>query len=152
MEIEKTDISKIDGKNLKIAIVLPYFNENIGMEMLENAKEELLKNNVQEKNIEVIRVHGALEIPLACQKIIKSKKPDAIIALGVIIRGETTHYDLVSENTYQGIMKVQLETGTPISFGILTCENKRQAKDRAGKRGLNKGKQAAQAVLIQTTL
>ncbi|MBD3341676.1 MAG: 6,7-dimethyl-8-ribityllumazine synthase [Candidatus Lokiarchaeota archaeon] len=147
MEIEKINSVRIDGKNLKIAIVLPYFNENIGLELLKNAKDELLKNNVREKNIDIVRVYGALEIPLACQKIINSKKPDAIITLGVIIKGETTHYDLVCENTFKGIMKVQLETGIAISFGFLTCKNEKQARER-----INKGRQAAQSALIQTTL
>jgi 6,7-dimethyl-8-ribityllumazine synthase len=143
---------KINGEKLKIAIVLPYFNEKIGLELFKNAKAHLIKNKVKEKNITLIRVAGALEIPFACQKTIRKQKPSAIIALGVIIRGETSHYDLVIKNTYQGIMKVQLETGTPITFGILTCENEKQAKSRASQAGLNKGAQAAQAALIQTTL
>ncbi len=152
MELKRTTPIKINGEKLKIAIVLPYFNDEIGLELLNNAKEELLKNKVKKKNIHIIRVEGALEIPFACQKIIKKLKPDAVIALGVVIRGKTSHYSLVTENTYQGIMKVQLDTLTPISFGILTCENEKQAKHRASKKGLNKGKQAAMAALIQTTI
>lgn len=140
MQIEK-------NKNLKIAVILPYFNESIGLKLLNSAKKELIKNNVQEKNIEIIRVAGALEIPFACQKTIKKKKIDAIIALGVIIRGETSHYNLVAKNTFQGIMEVQLKTGIPISFGILACDNTKQAKAR-----INKGTQAALAALIQTSL
>ncbi len=151
MEIDKRNIA-IDGENLKIAIVLPYFNESIGLGLLENAKSELLENRVKEENIKVVRVSGALEIPLACKKIIEKEKPDAIIALGVIIRGETSHYDLVTENSYKGIMQTQLDTGTPISFGIIACENLEQAKSRSSKDGLNKGKDAAQAALIQSKL
>ncbi len=151
MKLNETNI-KVDGSQLKITIILPFFNEKLGLELLENSKEELLKNNVQAENIQVIRVAGALEIPLACQKTIKNKNPDAIIALGVIIRGETSHYDLVTEESYRGIMQVQLETGTPISFGILGCENLQQAEDRIKKDKLNKGKDAAIAALIQTTL
>jgi len=153
MEFKKNNKQiKVDGSNLKIAIILPYFNENIGLELLQNAKEELLKNNVKEKNIELIRVAGALEIPFACQKIIQKKKPDAIITLGAIIKGETSHYDMVCENTYRGIMDIQLKSNVPIIFGILTCKNEEQANHRASKDGLNKGKQVAQATLIQTTL
>ena len=151
MKLNETNI-KIDGTNLKITIVLPFFNENLGLELLKNTKEELLKNNVKEENIKTIRVAGALEIPLACKKIIFREKPDAIIALGIIIRGETTHYDLVTEESHRGIMQVQLETGTPISFGILGCENLEQAQNRVEKNKLNKGKDAAIAALIQTTL
>ena len=152
MELKRTNNIKINGEKLKIAIVLHYFNDEIGLELLKNAKEELLKNNVKEKNIYIFRVEGSLEIPFACKKIIKRLKPNAVIALGVIIRGKTSHYSLVTRNTYQGIMKVQLDTLTPISFGILTCENETQAKHRASKKGLNKGKQAAIAALIQTTI
>lgn len=152
MRLEKKVQLKIDGKRLKFAIILSYFNENLGLELYENAKKELLKNNVQEKNITLTRVAGSLELPLACQKIIQKQKPDAVIALGVIIRGETSHYDLVTENTYRGIMKVQLKTGTPISFGVLGCENLAQAKKRISTTGLNKGADAAIAALIQTTI
>lgn len=153
MELEKNNKQiKVDGKSLKIAIILPYFNEAIGLELLKNAKEELISNNVKEDNIEITRVAGALEIPFACQKIIEKKKTDAIITLGAIIRGETSHYELVCSNTYKGIMDVQLKYGVPIIFGILTCENEDQAKRRANKNGLDKGKQAAQAALSQTTL
>jgi 6,7-dimethyl-8-ribityllumazine synthase len=152
MKLKNTQKIKIDGSKLKIAIVLPYFNDQIGVELFKNAKEELERNGVKEKNITLIRVAGALEIPFACQKIALRKKTDAIIALGVIIKGETSHYDLVYKNTYEGIMKVQLENKIPISFGVLTCESVEQAKKRASKNGLNKGKDAATAVLIQTSI
>ncbi len=151
MKLNETNI-KIDGSNLNIVIILPFFNEKLGLELLENTKKELLNNNVKEDNIRVIRVAGSLEIPLACKKTIIKEKPDAIIALGVIIRGETSHYDLVTEESYRGIMQVQLETGTPISFGILGCENLDQAQERISKDKLNKGKDAAIAALIQSTL
>ena len=151
MKLNETNI-KINGSNLNIVIILPFFNEKLGLELLENTKKELLNNHVKEGNIRVIRVNGSLEIPLACKKIIIKEKPDAIIALGVIIRGETSHYDLVTEESYRGIMQVQLETGTPISFGILGCENLDQAKERISKDKLNKGKDAAIAALIQSTL
>ena len=135
---------KVDGKKLKITIVLPYFNEEIGLKLLENTKKELSAQNVQQKNIKIIRVAGALEIPFACQKIATKYKPDAIIALGIIIRGQTKHFDLVAENTYQGIMRVQLEQKIPIIFGVLTCENVKQAKERI--------KEFATSALIQTTI
>lgn len=151
MKIDNLKI-RIDGKRLKIAIVLPYFNESMGLELLQNTKEELLANQVKDKNIKLFRVAGALEIPLACQKIIAKEKPNAIVALGIVVRGKTTHYDLVVKNSYQGIMEVQLKTGTPIAFGILACENLKQAHERISKKGLNKGKDAAKAALIQTLL
>jgi 6,7-dimethyl-8-ribityllumazine synthase len=151
MITNKNDI-KVDGKNLKICIVLPYFNDSLGLELLENAKEELIANNVLSNNIKVFRVAGALEIPFACQKIIKQNTPHAVVALGVIIKGETDHYDLVAKNTYRGIMEVQLKTRVPISFGVLACNNLEQAKQRVSKKGLNKGKYAVQAALTQSLL
>ncbi|NIA02225.1 MAG: 6,7-dimethyl-8-ribityllumazine synthase [Nitrospirae bacterium] len=151
MELENNNQQlDIDGASLKIAIVLPYFNEKLGLELLENAKEELKKHGVE--NIEIIRTAGALEIPFACQKIIEKQKPDAIIALGAIIKGETSHYDMVCDTTYSGINTVQLKHNTPIIYGVMTCDNLEQAKRRSNKDGLNKGKQSAQAALIQTQL
>ncbi|MBP9771119.1 6,7-dimethyl-8-ribityllumazine synthase [Candidatus Gracilibacteria bacterium] len=151
MQIGKKTEIKVDGKKLKIAVVLPYFNEELGLELFENVKKELIRNNVSEKNITLSRVAGALELPFACKKI-ALKKPDAIIALGIVIRGETSHYDLVTETAHQGLMKVQLEEVIPIIFGILACENLKQVKDRISSKGLDKGKEFAQAALIQTLI
>ncbi len=151
MELENNDLQlDIDGKDMKIVIILPYFNEKIGLELLENAKAELETHNV--KNIEVVRTSGALEIPFACQRIIEKQKPNAIITLGAIIKGETSHYDMVCNTTYSGINTVQLEHNVPIIYGVLTCDNIEQANQRSSKEGSNKGKQAAQAALIQTQL
>lgn len=152
MKTHKSKEIKMDGSKLKIAIILPYFNENIGLELFKNSKAELLKNQVKEKNISLIRVAGALELPFACQKVIKKQKPDAVIALGIVIRGETTHYDLVTETTYQGLMQVQLTEKVPIIFGVLACENIKQAKKRASEKALNKGKEAATSALIQALI
>ena len=152
MEVGKTQKVQVDGSKLKIAIVLPYFNEEIGLELLENAQNELLEYNVRPENIEIFRTAGALEIPFACLKIAEKLKPNAIITLGVVIRGETAHYDQVCNETYRGLMDVQIKTGIPISFGVLTCENEKQARARASLEGGNKGAHAALSALIQTTL
>ena len=151
MQLDTHDI-KINGERLQIAIILPYFNESLGQELLENTAEELKANQVKEENIKVARVAGALELPFAAQKLIEKHNPDAIIALGIVIRGETSHYDHVIDTTFDGLMSVQLKHNTPISFGILTCENLEQVKARINKNQLNKGKQIAQAALIQTQL
>jgi len=143
---------KVNGSKLKIAIVLPYFNENLGLELLENSKKTLIENKVKSANIKVFRVAGALEIPFACQKILKKTKFDGIITLGAVIRGETKHFDLVCETTYNGLMKIQLEKNIPIAFGVMACENIAQAKKRASAKGLNKGREAAEALLLQTIL
>jgi 6,7-dimethyl-8-ribityllumazine synthase len=151
MKINKKEI-KIDGSSYKIAIVLPYFNDKLGSELLSNTIESLVENQVIEENIKVVRVAGALEIPLACQKTIEKSNPDAVIALGIVIRGETNHFDLVCNYCYQGILDVQLKLSTPIAFGVLSCENLAQAKERVSKDLLNKGKDAAIAALIQLNI
>jgi 6,7-dimethyl-8-ribityllumazine synthase len=137
---------KIDGSKLHIAIVLPYFNEKLGLKLLDSAKKELLANKVKEENISVTRVAGALEIPFAC-KLLAKTDIDGIITLGAIVKGETDHYEHVCRTTYDGIMAIQLKKNIPIAFGVLTCETEALAKKR-----LNKGAQAAQALLLQTTI
>jgi len=145
MQNAKSKIPKIDGSRLKIAIVLPYFNENYGKKLLKSTLQELEKNKVS--RIKIFRVAGALELPFACQKLALSRKYNGIIALGTIIRGGTSHYEYVCEQTFSGLMRVQLDTKIPIAFGVLTCENYEQVVER-----LNKGAEAAKAILIQTTL
>jgi 6,7-dimethyl-8-ribityllumazine synthase len=152
MKINQSKIPKINGKKLKIAVILPYFNDKLGVELFKNTQTELLKQGVEKKNIRLVRVAGCLEIPFACQKVIEKYKPNTIIALGIIIRGETKHFDLVAETTHQGIMRVQLDKKTPISFGIIACENKKQAIERVSKTKLNKGKEFAIATLLQTII
>ena len=141
------ELKNFNGKKIKIAIILPYFNEKIGMELFKNCKKELLQNNIPEKNIQLFRVPGCLEIPLSAKKIIK--KYDGIIALVVVIRWETKHFELVTETTYSALMNIQLEAMTPIIFEILACENLKQAQKRASEKGLNKGKEAAISALLQ---
>ncbi|MFA4891455.1 MAG: 6,7-dimethyl-8-ribityllumazine synthase [Candidatus Gracilibacteria bacterium] len=151
MQLTPTEKLKIpSGKDLKITILLPYFNEEIGLELYQNTVSTLEENEVKKENIKLVRVPGALELPFAAQKEIKSAKPDVVIALGVVIKGETSHYDYVCSETFRGLMDVQLKLETPIIFGILTCKNKKQAQKRASKNGLNKGKSFALAALIQT--
>lgn len=152
MKISENQEITIDGSTKKIVIVLPYFNQDLGMKLLENVVAELNQNKVQKENITLTRVFGSLEVPFACKKIIQQIQPHVIIALGVIIRGKTDHYELVTQNTYQGIMKLQLESNIPIIFGVVTADNVDQAKQRIDREGLNKGKDFAQAALIQSEI
>ncbi|MBD3330928.1 6,7-dimethyl-8-ribityllumazine synthase [Candidatus Peregrinibacteria bacterium] len=152
MEINKFNKVKLKESGLKIAIVLPHFNSKLGNKLLKNAKKELISNNIDKNNIQIFFIAGALELPYACKKIIQRHKPDAIIALGVVIKGETLHFDLVSKYSHYGLMKVQLEMDTPISFGIICANTIDQAKKRVSKNGLNKGKEAAIAALMQTKI
>lgn len=131
--------------NLKIAILLPYFNEKYGLKLYKNAEKTLKEYGV--KNIELLRVPGALELPFAAQKIIKRSRPNAIIALGVVLKGETTHYELVCNETFRGLMDVQLKFDTPIIFGVLTCKTEKQVKER-----LFKGEEFAEAAIIQSNI
>lgn len=147
METESKTVN-IDGSKLKITILTANFHPKLMGELLGNVKKELQRNKV--KTIEVIEVPGALEIPFICKKVMEKKKADAIITLGLVIRGETTHYELVTETTYQGLMNLQTTTAkVPIIFGVLACENLKQAVKRINAKGLNKGKQFAQTALLQ---
>lgn len=136
----------VDGSKLKIAVVAAKFNKDIISGMLGGALETLKKSKVSEKNIEIIWVPGALEIPLACQRIAKTKKYQGIIALGCVIKGDTDHYYYVSQESIKGVMKVMLDFGIPIGVGIITTNNLKQAKDRSGAKN-NKGAEATQAML-----
>ncbi|MEI7621140.1 MAG: 6,7-dimethyl-8-ribityllumazine synthase [Candidatus Moraniibacteriota bacterium] len=136
----------VDAKKFKIAIVVAKFNEDITGGMLKGALETLEKNGAHEKNVELVWVPGALEIPLACQRLAKTKKYQGIVALGCVIKGDTDHYYYVCEQSISRLMQVSLENNLPIGMGIITTDNLKQAKDRAGTKN-NKGTEATQAML-----
>lgn len=150
MQTTATQNFQINASDYKVAIVASTFHQDLIEEYLKNTVEALLLQNIKKENIKIIRVFGALEIPYICKRIIGFRTTDIILTLGLVIRGETTHYNLVSENTYSAIMKVQLEAGTtPIGFGVLTCENFDQAKERISKTGQNKGLELANSTILQ---
>jgi 6,7-dimethyl-8-ribityllumazine synthase len=130
---------KISGKDIKVAIVLSLFNEFIGQKLLEGALKSLKENGVNEKNIDIVKVPGAFEIPLAAEKLASLKKYDTILCLGAVIRGETPHFDYVAEAASTGILQVSLKYSLPIAFGVLTTNNIEQAVERAGGKHGNKG-------------
>lgn len=150
----KTSSSKpiLNGKPYKIAIILSRYNDDLGMELLENTKATLLKNGVTEKMIDVYRIPGALELPLAAKAVAKQKMYQAIIALGIVIKGDTTHFEHVSNQSHKGLMQVSLEHQLPIIFGVLTVNNLKQAKERVNKNDLNKGKEYAEAAIEMAQL
>lgn len=131
----------------KIAIILPYFNEDIGLKIYEKTFAELLKCGIKKQNIIFKRVPGSLEIPFAAARFSRKKSCDAIIALGVVIKGETDHYTHVCKETYHGIMKISLKYDIPIIVGVLTVLNRKQALNR-----IEKGKDYARAALFMTQL
>lgn len=135
----KTFEGKLVSKEIKIGIVAARFNEFITAKLLEGAMTGLLRHNMDEKDIHVAWVPGAFEIPLIASKMAKSRKYDAVICLGAVIRGSTSHYDYVCSEVSKGIASVSLESGVPVMFGVLTTENIEQAIERAGTKAGNKG-------------
>ena len=124
---------------IKIGIVAARFNEFITSKLLGGAMDGLMRHGIAEDDVEVAWVPGAFEIPLIAAKMAESKKYDAVICLGAVIRGDTSHYEYVSNEVTKGIAQVSLATGIPILFGILTTENLEQAIERAGSKQGNKG-------------
>lgn len=135
----KTFEGKLVSKEIKIGIVAARFNEFITSKLLEGAKDGLLRHDVSEENIHVAWVPGAFEIPLIASKMARSGKYDAVICLGAVIRGATSHYDYVCNEVSKGIASVSLESGVPVMFGVITTENIEQAIERAGTKAGNKG-------------
>lgn len=132
---------------MKIAVVTSRFNEEITQKLLEGARRRLVECHIPESNCLFITVPGAVEIPLAVQRIAHLAKYDAIIALGAVIRGETTHYDYVCQQVSQGCQRVMLENDVPVIFGVLTTENEEQALDRLGGKHGHKGADAVNAAI-----
>lgn len=143
---------KMNGRNLKIAIVVARFNEFITSKLLSGALDVLKRHEVQEENISVAWVPGSFEIPLVAKKFAESKNFDAVICLGAVIRGSTTHYDYVCNEVSKGIAAVGLQTKIPVIFGVVTTENIQQAIERAGTKSGNKGADAAVSAIEMANL
>lgn len=126
-------------KDAKIGIVAARFNEFIVSKLISGAQDALVRHGVDDDNIELAWVPGAFEIPVAAKKMAESGKYDAVIALGTVIRGETSHYDYVCNEVSKGVAQIELQTGVPVMFGILTTDNVEQAVQRAGTKAGNKG-------------
>ena len=127
------------AKEVKIGIVAARFNEFITSKLLSGAQDALVRHDVKDDNIDVAWVPGAFEIPLIADKMAKSGKYDAVICLGAVIRGNTSHYDYVCSEVSKGIAHVSLESGISVMFGVVTTENIEQAIERAGTKAGNKG-------------
>ena len=139
----KTYSANLYSQGKKYAIIVGRFNEFIGSKLLSGAIDALKRHGVKEEEIEIAWVPGAFEIPLAAKKFALSKKYDAVICLGAVIRGATSHSEYVAGEVAKGIAQASLETGLPIIFGVLTTENLEQAIERAGVKSGNKGFDAA---------
>lgn len=140
------------SKKMKVGIICARFNEFIVSKLLGGALDGLKRHGVDEEDIEVAWVPGAFEIPLIASKMAKSKKYDAVICLGAVIRGSTTHYDYVCSEVSKGIAHVTLESDIPVMFGVLTTENIEQAIERAGTKAGNKGYDCALSAVEMVNL
>lgn len=143
---------KLIADNIKVGIVAARFNEFITSKLLSGAIDGLKRHNVKEEDIEVAWVPGAFEIPLIAAKMAKNNKYDAIICLGAIIRGSTTHYDYVCSEVSKGIAHISLNSEKPVLFGVLTTENIEQAIERTGTKAGNKGFECAEGAIEMVNL
>ena len=140
MQMIEGQYTDADGR---YAIVVGRFNQFVVDSLVEGAVDALVRHGVDEDNITVVRVPGAFEIPLAAQAVAEKGDVDAIIALGAVIRGSTPHFDYVAGESASGLNKVQMDTGIPCSFGVLTVDTIEQAIERAGTKSGNKGAEAS---------
>ena len=132
-----------DSQNVKIGIVASRFNDFIVGRLIDGALDGLKRHDIKDENITLVKVPGAFEIPVAAKKMAMSRKYDAVICLGSIIRGSTSHYDYVCNEVSKGIAQVSLDSGIPVMFGVLTPENIEQAIERSGSKAGNKGTECA---------
>lgn len=151
------EINVVEGKvvadeNMKVAIVASRFNEIIVNKLLGGAVDGLVRHGVEEKNVTAAWVPGAFEIPLTAQKLAESGKYDAVICVGAVIRGQTSHYDYVCNEVSKGIAQVSLNSKIPVLFGIVTTENIEQAIARAGSKAGNKGYDCALSAIEMVNL
>ena len=150
--MNRTLEGKLDGSGLRFAIIVSRFNSFIGERLVEGALDALHRHGTEPTAITTVRVPGAFEIPLVAKRLAATGEYDALICLGAVIRGATTHFDYVASEVSKGIATVSLESGVPIAFGILTTETIEQAIERAGTKAGNKGFDAAVSVIEMVNL
>ena len=150
-------VNKFEGNlyaenNDKFCIIISRFNDFIGTKLLDGAIDTFKRLNVKDENIDVIYVPGAFEIPLSASCAAKTKKYNAIVTLGAVIKGSTDHYEYVCSELSKGIATVSMNEGVPVIFGVLTCDTLEQAIERAGTKAGNKGSQSAIAAIETSNL
>lgn len=143
---------KLNAKGVKFGLVVSRFNDFINKRLLDGALDALYRHGAEDKNISIIKVPGAFEMPLMAKKLADSGDYEAVICLGTVIRGATPHFEYISAEVTKGIAKVALDSGIPVSFGILTTDNIEQAIERAGTKSGNKGWDAALAAIEMVDL
>jgi 6,7-dimethyl-8-ribityllumazine synthase len=150
--LEKVVSGKLNADGFRFGIVVSRFNEFITERLLRSAHDGLLRSGAKEEDIEIVRVPGSFEIPSVARTLAETKKYDAIICLGCLLRGDTAHYDVIVNEVTRGIGQSAQETGVPHAFGVLTCDTLEQAIDRAGLKMGNKGFEAALAAVEMANL
>ena len=148
----KTFEGKLVSEDIKVGIIVARFNEFITSKLLSGALDTLTRHEINEENNQVAWVPGAFEIPLIASKMAESGKYDAVICLGAVIRGSTSHYDYVCNQVSKAIASVSLKSGIPVMFGVLTTENIEQAIERAGSKAGNKGSECAEGAIEMVNL
>ena len=148
----RTIQGQLNSSGMRFAIVASRFNDFVTSRLLGGALDALERTGTAEADITVVRVPGSFEIPLAAKKLVQTKKYDAVICLGTLIRGETPHFDYISSEVTKGIGSVSLESGIPVAFGVLTVDSVEQAVDRAGMKSGNKGFEAALSAVEMVSL
>ncbi|EOB1266881.1 6,7-dimethyl-8-ribityllumazine synthase [Staphylococcus pseudintermedius] len=143
---------QLDGKGLKIGVVVSRFNDLITGRLLDGAQDALRRHQVAEDSVDVAYVPGAFELPIVAKKMAQTGKYDAVVTLGCVIRGATSHYDYVCNEAAKGIAKASDDTGVPVIFGVLTTENIEQAIERAGTKAGNKGAESAVGAIEMANL
>ena len=143
---------KVVAEGMKVGIVVARFNEFITSKLLSGAIDGLVRHDVNEDDVDVAWVPGAFEIPLVASKMAKSRKYDAVICLGAVIRGSTSHYDYVCNEVSKGIAAVSMENDIPVMFGVITTENIEQAIERSGSKAGNKGYECALGAIEMVNL
>ena len=142
----------LSAKGLKVAIVVSRFNDFIGDRLLSGAVDTLIRSGATESSIDIVKVPGTFEMPVIWKKLAGTKKYDAIVCVGAVIRGSTPHFDFVASEATKGIARVALDSGVPVALGVITADTLEQAIDRAGAKSGNKGIEAALTAIEMANL
>lgn len=152
IDLSKVIEGELTARDLRFGIVMTRFNEFVVEPLLRGALDALKRHGATEKQIEIVRVPGAFDMPIVVRKLAMSRRYEALIALGAVIRGQTPHFDYVAGECASGLARIALESGVPVGFGVLTTDTMEQAVDRAGGKAGNKGADAALAALEMANL
>jgi len=151
-EMPKTTEGRLDARDYRFAVVVSRFNDFVSSRLVDGAMDALIRHGAEEDQVHLVRVPGAFEIPLVAKKLAQTGEYDAVICLGAVIRGATPHFEYVAAEVSKGIANVALETGVPVTFGVLTTDTLEQAVERAGSKSGNKGFEAAMAAIEMVNL